>query len=138
MPAFKWSKAHAIDVPELDAEHRSLYRAADELNRAIAAGAPPDKLLSTLRGLTAVVEDHLAHEERLMRSAQYPSYAWHKLQHDTVRKRMKKYLPAIEHGEEEAGVELLTFLSGWLRDHLGLTDRMMGSYLRNHRRQLAS
>jgi hemerythrin len=134
MPLFKWTKAHAVFVAEVDAQHRNLYRMADELHRAILGGAEISRTLELLRALIAAAEDHFEYEERLMRSTQYSAYAWHKQQHDTVRKRASQFVPRIESGEGDAAILLLEFLSGWLKDHTSLTDRMLGAHLRNHDR----
>ena len=134
---FKWSKAHAIFVPEIDAEHRNIFRLADELHQAVVGGAPADRAQAILRELIASEEDHFAHEERLMRSTHYPASAWHKGQHDTVRKRVTEFAPRIEGGEREAAPLLLEFLSGWLRDHFRLADCMMAAHARNYERAQA-
>ena len=134
MPLFKWTKAHAVFVSEMDAHHRNLFVMADELHRAILDGADTPRVLELFKSLMAAAEDHFAYEERLMRSSEYSAYQWHKQQHDTVRKRADQFLPRIESGEKEASMLLLEFLSGWLRDHTGLTDRMFGAHLRNYYR----
>ncbi|HEY2018415.1 MAG TPA: hemerythrin family protein [Bryobacteraceae bacterium] len=134
MPLFKWTKAHAVFVPEIDAQHRNLFQMADELHHAIIGGAEPSRTLELLRTLIAGAEEHFAYEERLMRSMQYSSYTWHKNQHDTVRKRINHFVPQIESGDSEAAALLLEFLAGWLKDHTGLTDRMLGAYVRNQYR----
>jgi hemerythrin len=64
----------------------------------------------------------------------YTALAWHKSQHDAVRKRAKSALTRMEKGDSAAAGELLEFLAGWLRDHMGVADRMMGAHLRNHQR----
>lgn len=137
MQRFKWTKAYAVFLPDVDAEHRNVFHLAGELQEAVLARADTAQVLERLRALIAATEDHFSHEERRMREAHYPSYGWHKQQHDTVRKRMIQFLPLIESGDEETGILLLEFLAGWLKDHTTLTDRMMGAYLRNHDRQAA-
>src|SRR5580693_4656193 len=124
MHRFKWTKAYAVFLPEVDAEHRNLFHLADELAAAILAKTEPAQVLETLRALIAGTEDHFSHEERQMRAAHYPSYAWHKQQHDTLRKRLSQFVPSIESGDGEAAILLLDYLSGWLKDHTALTDRM--------------
>ena len=136
MQRFKWTKAHAVFLPEVDAEHRNLYQLADELQTA-AGQADAPRMLETLRALMAATEDHFAHEERQMRTTHYESYAWHKQQHDTLRKRMAQFTPQIESGDGEAASLLLEFLSGWLKDHTSLTDRMLCAHLRNYERAAA-
>jgi hemerythrin-like metal-binding protein len=80
-----------------------------------------------LRALSAHAEDHFSHEEWLLQSTSYPSYGWHRQQHDTVRRRLKLLVPLIEKGDQEATDLFLEFLSGWLQDHTGATDKMMGA-----------
>jgi hemerythrin len=134
MQPFKWNKKHEVFVPELDAEHRNLFRIAEELRVALAAGAGGEQVQALLGALLAGAEDHFRHEERLMRAAGYPSYEWHRQQHDTVRKRVKGFSTQIAAGEPEALTAMLEFLAIWLREHTSLTDRMMCAYIRNYRR----
>ncbi len=134
MRLFKWSKMYAVFIPDLDAEHQSIFRLADELHQAVVGGAPADQARAILRELIASEEDHFAHEERLMRATHYPALAWHKGQHDTVRKRVKEFAPRIEEGEGQAALLLLEFLSGWLRNHVRLADCMMAAHVRNYER----
>jgi len=134
MRLFKWGSAHAVYIPEFDAEHRTLFRMADELQQAIATRASTSRVRLLLRSLIAYMEDHFAHEERVMRTFAFPSYAWHKQQHDTVRKRARHFVKLLDEGHHETTMELLEFLSVWLKGHTGLTDRMMGAYLRNRER----
>ena len=134
MALFHWSDSNAVYLPEIDAEHRSLFLIAGELHKALHARTTSEKFRAVLRNLLAHTEGHFQHEERLMRAVDYPSYGWHKRQHDTVRKRVKALARRIADGDSDAPMLLLEYLSGWLRDHTGLTDRMMASYLRNHDR----
>lgn len=133
MQSFKWSKAHAVCVPEIDAEHRALFGLAQKLQEAIHASAPAPQVQAILQELIARVEDHFAYEERLMRSVRYPLFPWHKRQHDTMRKRAGEFVPRIQNGDDGAAALFLEFLAGWLRDHTRLADRMMGAFVRNQR-----
>ena len=137
MRLFKWNKMHAVFIPEIDAEHKNIFRLADELRQAVIGNAPADQAQAILRELIARAEDHFAHEERLMRATNYPASVWHKGQHDTVRKKVKEFAPRIEGGEGQAALLLLEFLSDWLRDHTRLADCMMAAHVRNYRRAQA-
>jgi len=132
MHFLKWSKAHEIYIPELDAEHRGLFRLAGEMHEALAAGATPVQIRSRFRNLMAGLDEHLAHEERLMRAAGYPSYAWHKQSHDGVRKKVRQCALRVERGDREVIPPMLAELSVWLKEHLALPDRLMAAYLRNY------
>jgi hemerythrin len=138
MRIFRWTKAIAIFVPELDEEHRTIFRIAGELQQAILGSAAQSQVEEILRRLTALSEEHFAHEERLMRSFHYPIFEWHRLQHETVRKRLKHFVPLIESGDADAPTLLIEFLHQWLTNHLGLADRMMGAFVRNQQRLRAA
>ncbi len=134
MQHFKWTKAHAVYLPQVDAEHRNLFRMAEELHQAVRAGAEAARVEELVRPLLLGIEEHFAYEERLMRSVACPDYAWHKLQHDTARKRVARLQEEMKAGEPEAAADFLAFTSRWLKDHMSLTDRMMASHVRNYER----
>jgi len=131
---FKWSRKYAVFIPEIDAQHQDIFRLAEDLRQAAAGGAPPDRAPAILRELMARGEDHFAHEERLMRSTEYPAFGWHQGQHDALRKRLNEFAPRIEQGEGQAALLLLKFLFGWLQDHVRLADCMMAAHVRNYQR----
>ena len=134
MRVFKWNAAHAVYLPEIDAEHRAFYQAAAELQQAFEGSAPAERLLEILRSMLLVLEDHFVHEERLMEATNYLSFGWHKQQHDAARHRLKEFTKEVEAGETNAVASLLEFLSHWMRDHVAVADRMVGAYLRNYSR----
>ena len=134
MSVFKWSNAHSVYLPEIDAEHRALYRLGDELYKAILAGAEAARLQPILVNLLESAEQHFRHEERLMRAIHYTAFDWHKRQHDSVRKRLKAAVRRVAAGDTAAAGELVEFLSEWLRGHMAVADRMMSARLRNYLR----
>jgi hemerythrin-like metal-binding protein len=134
MSLFKWSSANSVYLPEIDAEHRAIYRLGDELHKAVLADADPARLQPILVNLMESAEQHFRHEERLMRAIHYTSFDWHKRQHDAVRKKGKALAKRIAGGDSAAAGELLEFLSEWLRGHMSVADRMMGARLRNYLR----
>jgi hemerythrin len=134
MQHFKWTKAHAVYLPQVDAEHRNLFRMAEELHQAVRTGSEAARVSELVRPLLVAIEEHFAHEERLMRSVACPDYDWHKLQHDSMRRKMNQLLDELEEGDAEAPGRFLESLSRWFKDHCSLTDRMMGSHVRNFER----
>jgi hemerythrin len=134
MSLFRWSNAHSVYLPEIDAEHRAIYRLGDELHKAVLANADSALLQPILVNLLETVEQHFRHEERLMRAIHYTSFTWHKGQHDAARKRSRALARRIAGGETAAAGEMVEFLSEWLRGHIAVADRMMGARLRNYLR----
>ena len=134
MKPFRWTKSNTVFIPELDGEHKTVFRIAGELQQALEAGAGTAELEPRLTELMEHCEAHFEREERLMRESVCPSYEWHKGQHNTARKSFRTFLPEIRQGNREALGMLLEFLAGWLRNHMALTDRIMAAHVRNYRR----
>jgi hemerythrin-like metal-binding protein len=138
MQLFKWTKAHAVFLPQVDAEHRNLFRLAEDLHQAVEAGAKASRIQNDMQALFTAVEEHFAHEERMMKAAACESYEWHKQQHNTLRRKAKRCAVRFAAGDRNAPPDFLAYLGPWLRDHLALSDRMMGSQVRNSGRLSAT
>jgi len=138
MRQFRWSAENEVFIGQIDAEHRDLYEVADGFEQAVEKKAPLDVLQHQLHLLAEHMDEHFSHEEWLMQSVGYPSYAWHKNQHETARRRFKLFAGLIEGGNQDATAMFLEFLAGWLHDHTTVTDRMMASFVRNYERSHAT
>jgi len=138
MRIFEWNETHAVHVPEVDKEHQQLFRLCDDLQRAMMAGAATSEIQSIVDDLVINAAHHFSHEERRMRAADYPLYAWHRRQHHAARSAVRVLERRIRRGDRDAVLELLDFFARWLNDHIRLADRMLGAYLRNHERELAA
>ena len=132
MSLFKWSSDYSVYLPEIDAEHRELYRLGNEFHKALLAGTSVEQLNVLVANLMAAEEQHFRHEERLMKAMHYQGLAWHKKQHDAARKRSKELAKRVAEGDANASADVLKFLSQWLTDHITVADRMMGASLRNY------
>ncbi len=138
MSRSQWREDRAIHLPEVDAEHRSIYLLLAELKETAARDVPVADLSAKVRAFLADVEDHFAHEERLMQEAGYAMLSWHKRQHDTLRTRLADCAGRMQAGERKALRDLVRFASRWLNDHVAIADHMMGASLRNHQRSHAA
>src|SRR5579871_4504625 len=135
MRLFEWGSQYDVFSPELDAEHREVFRLGGELHKAATSKAPPARVTELLCALVGHVEEHFTHEERLMREMRYEAYDWHKASHDGLRRKVKTFCGRIHSGDRKATGELLQYLAEWLRDHTGVPDRMMSARLRAYGRQ---
>lgn len=138
MGHFAWSAENEIFIAQIDAEHRQLFQIAEGLEGAIESKAQPAEIREHLHALATHIDEHFSHEEWLMQSVRYPSFGWHRQQHDTARRRLKLFVPLIEDGNPEAVDAFLEFLAGWLTDHTSVTDRMMAAFVRNYERAHAT
>jgi hemerythrin len=137
MRQFQWSPENEVFIGQIDAEHRDLYEVAEAFEQAVEKKSGGD-IQHQLHLLAEHMEEHFSHEEWLMQSVGYPSYAWHKNQHETARRRFKLFAALIQSGNQDAIEMFLEFLAGWLHDHTTVTDRMMASFVRNYERSHAT
>jgi len=136
MRSLKWSTSHAVFVTEIDDEHKEIFQTVGELQRALSGENPLAGTRELTAQLVARIQDHFAHEERLMRAARYGSLRWHKQKHDGALKQVGQYVGRIETGDTSAALALVEYLTAWLHEHTRLADLMLGSFLRNHNRGL--
>jgi hemerythrin len=127
-----WETSHAVFVAELDGDHQEIFAALSAL--AAALESPAHDYTAHLQRLGDAIEDHFAHEERLMRAARYQSYRWHKSLHDSARKRVGRFVREVLKHDAAAGHNLVDYLGDWLHYHTRLPDTMLGAFLRNQRR----
>jgi hemerythrin len=134
MRLFRWTTNNATFVPQIDSEHRTVFHLAEQLRQAVEKGAEPPQVQHLLGEMLDHCEEHFGHEERIMLAMNCPFFNWHKGQHDTVRKRVRQFVPQLEGADSAAAELLLEFFSEWLEDHTRLADRMLGAYVRNYER----
>ncbi len=134
MVKYEWSRAHAVDIPDLDREHQRLFEICEQLRQALATPVPLADLQSVLQELAVRTGEHFRHEEREMRAARYPQYTWHHEQHLAARKKLRMLARRVNDGDRQASAELLAGIAAWLEGHIGIADRMLGAHLRNRQR----
>ncbi|MGA2135570.1 MAG: bacteriohemerythrin [Bryobacteraceae bacterium] len=134
MPKFQWKERYAVHVAAVDDEHQMLFQLCASLESALTAGVSAGRVRSLTEDLIRHAAEHFSHEEREMRAAGYAHYAWHRRRHKTALRKVSELRARIRRGDREAADELLRFLQGWLNDHIGIADRMLGAFLRNQQR----
>ena len=133
MRSLQGTEENSVYLPELDAEHRVMFRLLQELRHAVVEGEAASHLELKAQHLAAEANGHFRHEERLMREARYPQVEWHKRQHATARAQLATLALAIRSGKQASIFQSLEATAKEIRDHISVADRMAGAYLRNHR-----
>ena len=134
MRSLRWNSSHAVFVTEIDDDHKEIFDAVTQLQAALSESRSLRDLDHLTGRLAVHLEDHFAHEERLMRAARYGLLSWHKRCHDAARKQVAQFINRIGRGDPAAGPALIGYLTEWLHNHTRLPDKMLGAFLRNHRR----
>ncbi len=74
----------------IDAEHKQLFDAINDLMDACAQGVGREKIMSTTQFLNSYVNKHFGDEEKLQVQSKYPGYAAHKQFHDGYKRQLSQ------------------------------------------------
>ena len=135
MPApLRWTPALSVGDPDIDDQHRELFRRAARLIAALRRGER-SAVLPTVAYLEAYVTHHFEGEERLMQTLGYPGLEAHAAAHRQFREDFAELLRMFELRGPTALVALTLHnrLSEWLRTHLCGVDLELGRFLRGRR-----
>ncbi|MEJ5301061.1 MAG: bacteriohemerythrin [Thermodesulforhabdaceae bacterium] len=128
-PIMLWSPEYAVGVPEIDDQHQRLFKMVNDLNEAMATGRGKDALDRILAGLVDYAARHFKTEEYYMEKANYPELESHRESHRRLTDKVHEMVDRYKTGETGIGIELLNFLTDWLKKHILGTDKKYAPYL---------
>ena len=133
----EWTPEYSVHDAEIDREHQFLFGIVNRLHVAMLAGQGAETLGTLLAELAKYTIYHFANEEKTMVAAHYPEMLAHVEQHEGLRRRVSEVKVRFERGEIAITIELMLFLSDWLRNHTMVTDRRLGDYIRGEQKSNA-
>ncbi len=105
-----WRPSYECGEPVIDAEHRELFRLANQLLDLAIIDPAPAHLLPTLDALLDLVTSHFAHEEEILRRHDYADLERHAGLHQRLVERALDLRAEVERGALTFG-QLAEFLS---------------------------
>ncbi len=130
MTTTAWTPALAVGHEQIDSQHEELFRRAERLLEAMAAGdrAAVDELFEFLG---SYVVDHFTAEERLMTATQFPGYNVHKAAHERFIRDYQSLRKLHQDSGASAAVAIKarTWLGEWLEKHIGGIDVLLAKHL---------
>jgi hemerythrin-like metal-binding protein len=125
----EWTPEYTVHDAEIDQEHKVEFGLVNRLHEAMLLGRGAKILETLLAELMKFTLDHFANEEKLMAAVHYPDKQAHVQQHDRIRRRLTEVNARFARGETAITVELMMFLSDWLKNHTMIADRRLGNYV---------
>lgn len=128
----EWSSNLETGHGEIDDQHRELFRRFDALLDACSQGKGNDEVMTMLGFLGDYVRTHFALEEKLLLQHGFPGYAAHKEQHDGLIRDLEKLVSDMNADGATTALVIQTnkTLVDWLVQHISVTDRELGNFLR--------
>lgn len=112
-----------VGVPFVDQQHQTLIDLMNQLDQAMRDGKGREVVNRTVANLLAYTKQHFAEEEWAMQKAGYVDLVPHKRQHDAFVARIQTFHNELKAGNKFVAVDVMAFLSEWLKRHIQGTDK---------------
>lgn len=122
----------------VDAQHRELFGAVNQLHEAILEHTDIEVLGGILYRLQRYTAVHFRDEEDLMVQVAYPDAPQHHRLHLDLAEETSDLAGKYLSGELTLGITLATFMRDWLTHHIGEEDRRLAEHIRISRPDLLS
>jgi hemerythrin len=129
MEAIQWNDRYAVQIAEIDEQHKKLFNILNRLADAMSVGKGPDALGVVLMELIDYSMYHFSTEERLFKQYAYSAYEPHKNEHEACTTKIKELKESFDKGNWMLTIDVLKFLTAWLNDHILKEDKKYGSFL---------
>lgn len=119
----QWTEALSLDNETIDNQHQKLFNIINELIKHADADVHSEILNETLYELLLYVDFHFSDEEEMLMKTNYPRLEEHKKIHRSFTKKIAMLCKDVVKGESNVTHNLITFLSEWLIQHIGVEDQ---------------
>lgn len=127
---FEMKDEYKVGIPEIDDQHTKLFAIGERAYNLLKDEYALDKydrimeIIDELRNYTAI---HFKYEEEYMKSINYKGLFTQKVEHDAFIKKINEVdLNKVDENQDEAIMEILTFIANWLTGHILGKDKLIG------------
>jgi hemerythrin len=129
--AVQWTADLAVGVPQIDGQHRELFKKLNDLLEACQQRQGKEMVGTVLGFLGRYVVEHFQAEEALMASVQYPALVTHRGHHKSFLKSfgdLQKAFTAEGPGPHIV-IQTNQVVLQWLNGHIRTIDKAFGEFL---------
>jgi hemerythrin len=123
MALIQWNDNLSVNVAVIDKQHQKLVSMINELSDAMKQGKGKDVSGKILNSLISYTATHFQTEEKYFDLYGYPEASNHKKEHLAFVQKVSKFKDDFEKGRLLLTIELMNFLSDWLKNHITRTDK---------------
>ena len=126
-----WSSKLCIGIDTIDEQHKELVRLVNQLHSAMKAKAGLQESAEILEKLTDYTVYHFAFEEEIFDKYDYENRVEHKKYHANLVKKVVDFQNDVKSGKAGLSMDLMLFLTSWLKDHILKTDKAYVPFLKD-------
>jgi hemerythrin len=131
MALITWNESFAVNIKQIDEQHKGLVELVNSLHDAMKAGKGNDVMGPILSDLMRYTAIHFSTEEKLFEQFAYPENLRHKMEHDDLTSKVKAFSNDFRSGKLSVTIEVMHFLRDWLRNHILGSDLKYAPFLKN-------
>ena len=128
MALIEWNNNLSVGVDGIDTQHKKLVQMINELNDAMKQGKGKDIIGKIINELINYTQGHFALEEKYFIQTNYPASDAHKIEHKDFVKKVADFRDGFNSGKLGVSIEVMNFLSSWLKNHIQGTDKKYSSH----------
>lgn len=129
MALVTWKEIYAVNITDVDNQHKHLVSLINSLHDAMTVGKGKDVLGGILNEVVEYTLYHFSTEEKYFDQYNYPESELHKKQHKDLVAEVAALQNKYNAGEKVLTLDVMNFLRDWLHDHIVGSDKLFGPYL---------
>ncbi len=127
--ALQWTDSLSVGIESIDRQHQQLVQILTKLETAAHSGERRGVLTQGVTDLVIYTQTHFKAEERLLEEQAYPGAPAHKAEHAAFMRSLAQFQRDLPGGRASLALDLVQFLSEWLRTHINGTDKKYTEFL---------
>ena len=129
MALITWDGSYSVNIADIDRQHQKLMEMINDLDAAMHSGKGKEVLAKIIHGLVTYTRTHFTTEESYFDKFGYADASSHKLEHSNFVRKVSQFKDDFEKGRIGLSIEVMNFLSDWLKNHIKGTDKKYGPFL---------
>jgi len=129
MAFFEWNDSMSVGDPEFDDHHKKLIMYINQLFDAMHEGKGKNMIGDILKNLYDYTVFHFSKEEEKLAKVNYPGLQEQKKAHANFVEKLHDFYERYNKNDLFISVDVLDFLSSWLKNHILKTDMAYKNYL---------
>ncbi|MFT5697312.1 MAG: hemerythrin-like metal-binding protein [Desulforhopalus sp.] len=125
-----WSSKLCIGIDTIDEQHKELVRLVNQLHSAMKAKVGSQESSDILENLAKYTIYHFGFEEEMFDKFDYENKEEHKKDHADLVSKVVELQQDLKAGRAGLSMDLMLFLTSWLKDHILKTDKAYVPFLK--------
>jgi hemerythrin len=127
---FEWTDELSVNIPVIDEQHKKLISHINEFYAHMKTGKAKQVMNETLNKLIDYVGYHFSTEEDFFNKFNYPDKDAHVREHKAFVEKVKIVSEDFKNGKLAVTIELFTFLTDWVENHIKQIDKRYEPFLK--------